>query len=334
MAIISRSLTGSEPAVRSAGDPSVLRQFYCLGVLLSLWLLTVMAVSAQVTGDLGDKSAQELNGVVNGNAYGFGKSIKINGTVTEGAIAFGGDVIVQGNVEGDVAAIGGSVIQLAGARIGGDVLVLGGTYHHVDKAPNRKASGMTIMYAGYQEELSSMMRNPTGILAPRWSPTYLGTRLLSILFWFVVSVALTAAMPGAVSRGAARLQLTSLRVAIIGLLGALVVGVGVEACLFLLPTPFNVLVGMMVLLFIVIAGVFGRVVLYAATGRWLQRRYPSLGRNSESVALLLGTFIWVTLSSLPYVWPFFVAAILVLSFGLALTAGRRSAWKKMPVLDL
>jgi hypothetical protein len=188
------------------------------------------------------------------------------------------------------------------------------------------------MYAGYEQELKEMMRNPTGLLAPRWSATYIGVRLLSILFWFVVSVGVTAAMPGAVGRGAARLQLTSVRVAIIGLLGAIVVGVGVGACLFLLPTPFSVLVGMMVWLFIIIAGVFGRVVLYAATGRWLQRRYSSLGKNSESVALLLGTVIWVTLSSLPYVWPFFVAVILVLSFGLALTAGRRSAWKKMPAL--
>jgi hypothetical protein len=334
MAIVSQSLSFSFPALQPRVDWPTLPVAYRLAGLLLLLLLTVVAGSAQVSGDPGDKSAQELNGVINGNAYGFGKSIKINGTVTEGAIAFGGDVIVQGTVDGDVAAIGGSVIQLPGSRIGGDVLVLGGTYHHADQTPNRNPSSFTIMYAGYQEELRNMMRNPTGLLAPRWSSTYVGTRLLSILFWFVVSVALTAAMPGAVSRGIARLQLTSLRVAVIGVLGAIVVGVGVEACLFLLPTPFSVLVGMMVLLFIIIAGVFGRVVFYAATGRWLQRRYPSLGRNSESVALLLGTVIWVTLSSLPYVWPFFVAVVLVLSFGLALTAGRRSVWKKMPVTNL
>lgn len=331
MAIISGSLTVNDLA-RRPSDLSTLPLLYRLGALLSLLLMTVVAGSAQVAADLGDKSAQELNGVITGNAYGFGKSIKINGTVTEGAIAFGGDVIVQGTVEGDVAAIGGSVIQLAGARIGGDVLVVGGTYHHVDKTPDRKASSFTIMYAGYEEELRNMMRNPTGLLAPRWSPTYIGTRLLSILFWFVVSMALTAAMPGAISRGAARLQLTSLRVAVIGFFGAVIVGVGVEACLFLLPTPFSVLVGMMVLLFIIISGVFGRVVLYAATGRWLQRRYPSLGRNSESVALLLGTVIWVTLASLPYMWPCVVAVTYVLSFGLALTAVRRSAWKKAPDL--
>jgi hypothetical protein len=31
---------------------------------------------------------------------------------------------------------------------------------------------------------------------------------------------------------------------------------------------------------------------------------------------------------LPYVWPGVVAVTLVLSFGLALTAGRRNDWKK------
>ena len=163
------------------------------------------------------------------------------------------------------------------------------------------------MYAGYEQELRDMMRNPTGLLAPSWSPTYLGLRLLSILFWFVISLVLTAALPGAVSRGVARLQLTSLRVAAIGFLGAIVVGMGVEACLFLLPTPFSALVGMLTILFIVLAGVFGRVVIYAATGRWLQRRYLPVGKNSESMALLLGTVVWGFLSSLPYVWPFIIA---------------------------
>jgi len=334
MAIVAQSQCVEYQPIGIRGDQPALRTIPRLVVLFFLLILTVVAGRAQAPGETlgGDKSAQAVDGVVASNVYGMGQSLKINGTVKEGAIAFGGDVIVQGTVEGDVAAIGGSVIQLEGSRIGGDVFVVGGAYRHADKTPNRNHSSTTVMYAGYEEELKEMMRNPTGLLAPRWSPTYIGLRFLSILFWFVVSLAVTAAMPGAVSRGVTRLQLTSLRVAIIGVLAPVILLVCVEACLFLLPTPFSVLVGMMVLLFIIIAGVFGRVVIYAATGRWLQRRYPSLGRNSESVALLLGTLIWVTLTSLPYVWPFVVAITFVLSFGLALTAGRRSAWKKMPAL--
>jgi hypothetical protein len=71
------------------------------------------------------------------------------------------------------------------------------------------------------------------------------------------------------------------------------------------------------------ASLFGRVVLYAATGKWLQRNYVRFGNNSEAVALLLGTSFWVLLASLPYVWPFMAVFILIISFGLALTARYR-----------
>jgi hypothetical protein len=320
---------GSNPAHTFAP-----RRLYRIGAILFLLLLTVVASRAQVTNNArtDNKNVEVLEGVIDGNAYGVGKSIQINGAVKEGAIAFGGDVIIQGTVNGDVAAIGGSVIQLEGGRIGGDVIVIGGTYRHADKSPNRAPAKRTLMYAGYEQELRDMMRNPTGLLSPAWSPTYVGLRLLAVLFWFVIAMGLTAAVPGAVSRGVARLQMTSLRVAAIGFLGAIVVGIGVEACLFLLPTPFSTLVGLMTLMLIVLAGVFGRVVIYAATGRWLQRRLLSRGRHSESIALVLGTLVWSALSSLPYIWPFILAFTLVLSLGLALTAGRGNTWKKVPAI--
>jgi hypothetical protein len=261
-----------------------------------------------------------VDGVSDNDVYAVGHSLQINGTVKKGAIALGGDVIVRGVVEQDVAAIGGSVILLEGGRIGGDVMVVGGAYQHADQIPNRNPQAMTIMYAGYEQELRNIMRNPKDLLAPRWSAAYVGFRLLAVLFWFIVSLALTAAMPGTISRGIARLQLTSLRVALIGFIGVLVIGVGVPSALRYLPAPVSALVGLMALLLILIAALFGRVMIYAATGRWLQRKFLKLGRNSEAVALLTGTVFWITLSSLPYIWPFIVTLILVTSLGLALTA--------------
>jgi hypothetical protein len=276
------------------------------------------------------ESPYVVEGITDATAYSVGRSLKINGTVKapNGAIALGGDVIVQGVVEGDVAAIGGSVIQLAGSRIGGDVMVVGGTYQHADASPNRNAASETIMYAGYEQELRNMMRNPKDLLSPHWSAGYIGFRLLAVLFWFIVSLALTAAMPGTISRGVARLQLTSLRVGIIGFLGALMISVGVPLALLYMPSPISVLVGLLALLLILIAGLFGRVIIYAATGRWLQRKFVQIGQNSESVALLLGTTFWITLSSLPYVWPFVVTVVLVTSLGLALTARYRVGWRR------
>lgn len=296
-------------------------------ILLISGLFMLSAIQAQsVTETPPGEIPHVVEGVSDTMAYSLGRSLRINGVVKNGAIAVGGDVIVQGTVEGDVAAIGGSVIQLEGARIGGDVMVLGGAYRHSDQTANRNPAAMTVMYAGYEQQLRNIIRNPKDLLAPHWSPAYIGFRLLAILFWFIVSLALTAAMPGTISRGVERLQLSSLRVAVIGFLGALIIGVGVPFSLHYLPSPISVLVGLMALLLILIAGLFGRVIIYAATGRWLQRKLMKAGQNSESVALLLGTTFWITLSSLPYIWPFVVAVVLVTSLGLALTARYRVGW--------
>jgi hypothetical protein len=299
------------------------------GVLLIFVACMIGAVSAQtpyepIPGD----SPYVVEGTSDNIVYAIGRSLRINGNAKNGAFALGGDVIVQGTVEGDVAAVGGSVIQLEGARIGGDVMVIGGTYRSVDRVPNRNPAAQTIMYAGYEQELRNMMRNPTDLLAPHWSAAYIGLRLLAVLFWFIVSLALTAAMPGTISRGIARLQLTLGRVAIIGFVGAIIIGAGVPVSLHYLPYTISVLVGLMTLLLILVAGLFGRVVIYAATGRWLQRNYVRVGKNSEAVALLLGTTLWIVLSSLPYVWPIVVAVVMVTSLGLALTARYRVGWKR------
>ena len=312
--------------------PAALRKFGLARlVALAVWLLVLVgAVYAQ--GSPPPKAEEQVvlvNGVTDSTVFGLGNSVRITGTVKRGAMSLGGDVIVEGVVEGDVATIGGSVIQRPGSRIGGDVIVLGGTYEAHDGPAGRNPTAKTIMYAGYQQELRDMMRNPTGIFSPRWSPTYLGTRLLVVLFWFIVSLALTAAMPGTISRGVARLQLTSLRVAVIGFIGVVVLFFSVPLSLWIMPEPIRVMIGLMALLLLLVASVFGRVILYAATGRWLQRKYVRAGKNSEAVALLLGTGFWVLLTSLPYVWPFMVAFILIISFGLALTARYRVGWKSV-----
>jgi hypothetical protein len=319
----------NELIFQPSNDLPWLRCAFNAGILLVSFLFMLGAIHAQgLTNPDPSDTPYVVEGVSETIAYGVGRSLRINGTVKNGAISLGGDVIVQGTVEGDVAAIGGSVIQLEGSRIGGDVMVVGGTYRPADKVPNRNPSSTTIMYAGYEQELRNLMRNPKDLLAPNWSPAYIGLRVLAALFWFIVSLALTAAMPGTISRGIARLQLTLGRVAIIGFVGALVIGAGVPFSLHYLPYMIGVLVGLMALVLILIAGLFGRVIIYAATGRWLQRKYLKLGQNSESVALLLGTIFWITLSSLPYIWPIVVAVVLVTSLGLALTARYRVGWKR------
>jgi hypothetical protein len=295
-----------------------------LGLLL---FLIVVAAAQPATGDHPiDPNARVIEGVVNATVFGMGQSIRITGTVKEGAIAFGGDVIVEGAVEGDVAAIGGSVIQRPGGRIGGDVIVIGGIYHHDKAAPDRDPKSVTIMYAGYEDQLRQVMREPFSVLQPQLSAVFFGTRLLAILIWFVVSLALTAVMPNTISRAVTRLQLTSIRVAVIGLVGAVAITLGVLGSLWLLPSIVSAAVSILALLLAIVATVFGRVVIVVTTGRWLQRKLFRQ-TNSESVMLLLGVTFWIVVSSIPYIWPLIQAGLLVASLGLALTARYRVGWK-------
>jgi hypothetical protein len=171
------------------------------------------------------------------------------------------------------------------------------------------------------------MRHPASLLAPQLSVAYLGSRVLGVLFWFIAALVLTAVTPGAISRAMTRLQLTNVRVAIIGFVGSILMTFGVVAGLSVLPTVIGALVGLTALILLLLAYLFGRVAISAATGQWLQRKFFPEKYRSESIALLTGTILWAVLLSLPYVWPFVGAGLLVASLGLALTARYRVGWK-------
>ncbi len=254
------------------------------------------------------------------DVFAFNKNILIKGAAAKGVMAFGGDVIVEGRVAGDVAAFGGSVMQKPDSFIGGDVLVFGGSYHHGKQAPLRNPQSHTVIYAGFGEELREIAKNPLSLAAPELTATYFALRILTVLFWFAVSLALTTVAPNAVSRAVTRLKLTGLRLALIGVLATVVCAVGVEIGLTVLPQPFSVVVGLMTVVLLFLAYIFGRVCVHAATGKFLQKIIFADKSRSESVALLLGAIFWTTILSIPFVWTAVFIGIFVISFGMILTA--------------
>jgi uncharacterized membrane protein len=83
---------------------------------------------------------------------------------------------------------------------------------------------------------------------------------------------------------------------------------------------------MTVLLFL--AYVFGRVVVQAATGKYIYKRlFGEHRKRSESTSLLLGTCFWVFVLSLPYLWAFAFIGLIIVSLGLVLTAQRPFDWR-------
>lgn len=304
--------------------------FQKLTWVLAALLLAAAAVRAQdasISPAYGNKATVTVEGTKSGDVVVFRKSVVVRGVVQQGVLSIGGDVIVDGRVEGDVASIGGNVIQRRGSFIGGDVMVLGGLYQRDEGALERNRQSATIMYTGFDQEVQALLNDPASVLTPHFSAGYIGQRLLAVLFWFIISMAVTAVTPGAVSRAAARLQLTSLRVALIGFVSALIIVFGVPVAVNILPSLMGALLGITSVLLLVIAYLFGRVVIHAATGRWLERHLLSEAKRSETVALALGALFWTLLLSVPYVWPVVVAGLLTTSLGLALTARYRLNWR-------
>jgi len=259
--------------------------------------------------------------------YSFGKSVVVRGN-SQGVLAFGGDVIVEGKVDGDVATIGGSIIQKENAFIGGDVIIFGGTYRPESKNPLRNPDKETVMIAVFEEELRNLTQNPSQIFSPSFSSAFLAQRVLSILFWFVLSLALTTISPGAVSRAIARFRLSTLKIIAIGFFSFLGTTVGVMACLNFLPNYINAVVIFMVFLLLILAYVFGRVALQLIVGKHLQKQFLPESKQSETLAILIGVIVWTIFLSIPYLWAFALLALISASIGLVLTARSTNGWQK------
>lgn len=259
--------------------------------------------------------------------FAIGKTVIVKKSA-KGILSFGGDVIVEGRIEGDVATVGGSVIQKENAYIGGDVIILGGTYRHDREQPLRNPEKETVMVAVFEEELRNMSQNPAQILSPNLSWSFFAQRLLSVLFWFLISLGLTTIAPGAVSRAVSRFRISTLKIFGLGVLGLFAMTFGVTAAVGYLPGYINTVVGLMALFILILTYVFGRVVMQAVAGKWLQKLIFSEKKQSETIALFFGAFFWTLLLSLPYIWTFTLVVLLMSSFGLVLTARTQNGWLK------
>jgi len=304
--------------------PQIAFQRFALGILLIT--IFTLAVFSQTQLSQPDENTLIVENAPEMEVFAFGKTVIVKKNA-KGVLSFGGDVIIEGKVTGDVATIGGSVIQKEGAFIGGDVIIFGGKYQPEADKPLRSEGKETVMYAGYEDELRELMQNPTQILAPTFSISFLAQRILSILFWFIISLALTTITPGAISRAVARFQLSTLKIFGIGGLTFIVTTLAVLFSLEFLPSFVSVVVGMMAFALIMLAYVFGRVALQASLGKWIAKKIRPQAKLSETSTLLIGTVIWTGLLSIPYLWTLALFVLFTASLGIIITARTSNDWQ-------
>lgn len=260
--------------------------------------------------------------------FSFGKTVIVK-KQAKGVLSFGGDVIIEGRVEGDVAAVGGSITQKEDAFIGGDIIVFGGTYRPESNAPLRNREKETVVFGVFEEELRKMTQDPTQILSPDLSVSFFVSRLISILFWFVVSLGFTTIAPGAVSRAVARFQLSTLKVFGIGFLALVLTIVASIGGLSVLPNYLSAIVYIMLFALVFLAYFFGRVTLQVSFGKIVQKYLFGEKKCSEALSIFFGVTVWTIILSIPYLWTFGLLALFAAGIGLVLTARSTNTWRKV-----
>ncbi len=256
------------------------------------------------------------------NVIAFGKTVVIRKHAKE-VFSWGGDIIIEGRVDGDVAALGGSVVHRDGGFIGGTVIVIGGSYRPETGQPLRGENSETVVFGMFEDEFREMAKDPTTVLAPAFTPTFIVQRLLSVLFWFLVTLGFATLAPGAVSRATARVHLSLAKTTAIGA-GALVLTAAIViGSLQFLPDYLGAIVSLMVFVLLMLAFGFGRVVLQVSLGKAIQRNFIPSSKRSESLAVIIGVVILALILSLPYVWLIAVFVVFAVGTGLILTARTR-----------
>lgn len=87
---------------------------------------TTLPANQTITGDYFAASDNViLSGIVEGDAYIAGGTLTVDGTVHNDLMAAGGNLLITGSIDQDVRIAGGN-ITFSGAKIGGNITVLGG----------------------------------------------------------------------------------------------------------------------------------------------------------------------------------------------------------------
>ncbi|KXK04809.1 MAG: hypothetical protein UZ17_ACD001000812 [Acidobacteria bacterium OLB17] len=263
---------------------------------------------------VGDAPEQEV--------YAFGKSVTVTKRA-KGVLAIGGDVVIEGRIEGDVATIGGNILQRHDAYVGGDVIVIGGSYKAESEKPAREEGKQTVVFGMMEEQLREITKDPGSLLSPSVSIGFFAQRLVLALIWFVISIVFSTIAPGAVGRAAAKLNLTPVKVCAIGAGVFLLTGIIVIASALTLPNFLAAAAIGLCMLLLLFGYVFGRIALHVSLGKWIQRTTFPENNRSETLATLTGVLVWTLILSLPFIWPIALFATFAFGIGLIVLAASK-----------
>jgi hypothetical protein len=264
------------------------KSFAIIALALSLALLPAGIARASDRVRIGGDVVVE-KGVMVKDAVAVGGNVTVNGVVKNSAVAVGGSVFLSPDaiVRRDVVAIGGAIFREEGARIGGDIVEL-------------SIPGLAAVWPFIDGETSF------GWLAAFEIITFAGLLALALL--------VVALLPGSIDLISKSVRQNTLKVALSGILGALVV---IPLAVFLVITVIGLPLVVLEIVLIGCAMFVGYIAMALFLGGRLAAAIKRPGLNMLWMTSMGLVILWV-IGWVPFLGPVVKSVAVVLGFGAVL----------------
>jgi len=226
----------------------------------------------------------------------FGSEVTIHGTAKKSVIVIGGSINVYGTVENDVIGIGSKVSVLKGAKISGDLLVIGG---RLRKDRETCIEGDMFYFKPGRNFPAFIKSAFKGAFSFPSRPHEILLKIVALLSWFLLVLIFNFIFPKNVLEASLLMDKNIWKSLLIGFLSLLIVLVFLVffgfLSLFLIGIPFLIIV----LIGLFLAVLFGRTAIF----HWLGSNIlKALKRDefSNTIAVLSGFIVFFILSFIPF----------------------------------
>ncbi len=226
----------------------------------------------------------------------LGTDVTIKGTAKKSVIVISGSITVYGTVNEDVVGIGSKVSVIKGAKINGDLLVIGGKLR---KDRETCIEGDMFYFKpgkNFPAFLKSLWK---GAISFPSKPYELLLKIIALLSWFLLVLIVNFIFPKNVLEASRLMAKNVWKELLVGLLSLIIIFVFLVffgfLSLFLIGIPFLLIV--LIVLFISL--LFGRTVIF----HWLGSILLNLFKRSEfsnTIAVLLGFLLFFIVSFIPF----------------------------------
>lgn len=226
----------------------------------------------------------------------FGTDVIIKGTAKKSVIVIRGSISVYGTVNEDVVGIGSKVSVFSGAKINGDLLVIGG---RLKKERETCIEGDMFYFKPGRNFPTFFKSALKGAFSFPSKPYELLLKIIALISWFLLVLIVNFFFPRNVSEASLIMRRNIWKGLLIGLFSLLIIIVFLAffgfLSLFLIGIPFLILV--LIILFLTL--LFGRTIVF----HWMGSNLLEVFKRTEfsnTIAVISGFVVFFIIAFIPF----------------------------------